>query len=330
MATRYQAEIARIDRSFFLARGFFNEMPKGKPGESKVIQRGLESGKTLEISRPVNLGAFHLLLLEALVAEAQYEETLREAAEKRKRGSRKEKKDQDRTPGKESLLVNLSYYKLAACMGFRRSTPFRQQANLALSDLSGTTLIFHDADGKELESCNLLSVVKSGSESGEPVLRLSLCPFLASPDANSSAWINMEEARRLKRKSAVLLHGWLSTRIIPCRQMTVSISDLLEGVIWPESPARKTSSERTRKHVLLNKILPDLVNAGWKADFDAARERIRFKRAPLPEEAHCAMAAEKCSYRVFWSEEDGGYLAVCNQFPSLSIPTSSRHGLWMG
>lgn len=82
MAKIYPAEIARIDRSFFQISGLFCETAKGRLEEPKLIQRQLEDGRTLEISRPVNLGAFHLLLLEALAADAQRGSSLQKVGER--------------------------------------------------------------------------------------------------------------------------------------------------------------------------------------------------------------------------------------------------------
>ena len=140
MAKLYPAEIVRIDRSFFQIPGFFYETAMGNREESKVIRQEMEGGKTLEISRLANLGAFHPLLLEALAAEAQRGSSRRKAAEK------------------DNPLVSISYYRLAKRIGMGACATLRKQIDLALSELKGTRLVWLDEADKETASCNLLSV----------------------------------------------------------------------------------------------------------------------------------------------------------------------------
>lgn len=219
---------------------------------------------------------------------------------------------------KDNPHVSISYYRLAKCLGMDASTTLRKQIDLALSELKGTRLVWLDEAGKETASCNLLSVAEPSPDGGRKALRISLCPLLSSPDVRSSALIDMNEARSLKHRASILLHGWLSSRALSGRQTTAAVPDLLEGVIWPELGENQSSTRRMRKHALLNKILPDLVGAGWKADVDSEKEKIRFRRPMLPEQAYSEPARERYSYRIFWSDEDRGYLAVCDQFPGLS------------
>lgn len=91
----------------------------------------------------------------------------------------------------------------------------------------------------------------------------------------------MDEARRLKHPSSILLHGWLSSIISPGRAFPINIDTILEGVVWAKKAEKGSSTYWTRRSALLRKLLPDLEHAGWEWNFDRGKDQVHFKRPSL-------------------------------------------------
>ena len=88
----------------------------------------------------------------------------------------------------------------------------------------------------------------------------------------------MDEVRSLEHKVTVLLHGWLSSIIAPGQPSAINIDTILEGNIWAQEVEKGSPTYRTRRSTLMNKLLPDLENAGWAWNYDSEKDQLFVKR----------------------------------------------------
>lgn len=275
-------KIAFVERSIFSIKALFAEHPVGVKKARERMFFDFDDGRRLEVRFSVPMGAFHLLVLEAFIAEAQAALDWQTPAgpEQIDRDLRKGMELEEKAARSDNLTVTLSYYAAAKCMGRRPDTRLRRQIDEALLDLSGTQFIWRKENGRPIESYHLLSYMKFSPDSEAGPIKVSICPALSEviKNARPYARVNMDEVRRLEHRVSVLLHGWLSSIIQPGQTSVINVDTILADKIWAQKVEKSSSTYRTRRSTLMRKLLPDLAQAGWEWDYDAEKDQVKIKR----------------------------------------------------
>lgn len=281
--------ISLVERSLFSVKSLFAERPKGAKRSPDTMFFRFDDGKTLEVRFTRQLGAFHLLVLEAFIAEAQAELDWESPAgpEQLDRDMREKMELEAKAAVSDNLTVTLSFYAAAACMGRKPSTILRRQIEEALLDLSGCQFIWRQENGRPIESFHLLSYLIFSKDSEKGPVKISICPALSEVIRNARPYtrVNMDEVRALEHRPTVLLHGWLSSIVQPGQTSVINIDTILDDKIWAEKAEKGTPTYRTRRSTLMNKLLPDMENAGWKWEYDATKDQVRVSRPEWVEKA---------------------------------------------
>ena len=281
MASRKPVKTVRVERSIFSVKSLFAEYSKGAKKARGTMFFDFGENRKLEV-RSMSMGAFHLLVLEALIAEAQagLDWQTPRGPKPVDRDMREMMKLRDKAARSDNLTVTVSYYAIAVSMGRRPDTRLRRQIDEALLDLADTQFIWRKADGKPIESYHLLSYIKSSPDSEKGPVKVSICPALSEVINNERPYtrVDMDEVRSLEHKVTVLLHGWLSSIISPGQTTPINIDTILDGNIWAQEVEKGSSTYRTRRSTLMNKLLPDLENAGWAWNYDSKKDQVIVKR----------------------------------------------------
>lgn len=286
MARRILANRVMIDRSLFSVKALFVERPKGHAKVPENIGVGLDDGKRLEISFSAPLGAFHLLVLLALVAEAQRTRQWQtpDGPEPIDLKLREMMKLDGKSAYGHSLKVSLSYYAFAGHMGREYSQKFKLRLEEALADLGGAYFVWRGEKGELVDAYSLLSHISPAPDSGAAALVISLSPALSevvNKGARPYTRISMAEARGLECPATVILHAWLSSIVSPGASQNIYLHTILDGVVWENNAPRGSALYRKRKQLLLSKLLPDLQNVGWQCEYDKKKDQIVFTRPAI-------------------------------------------------
>lgn len=274
--------IALVERTVFSAIALFAEYPKGARKDGERMFFRFRDGRALEVRAERQMGAFHLLVLEALIAEAQAGMAWQKPAgpRQRDRDLREMMELEGKAAQSDNLTATLSYYAIASCVGRKPSTALRRQIGEALSDLGGTRFIWSDASGRLIESCRLLSCMGFSPDSGTGPITVSICPALSEVMVNARPYarINMDEVRSLDRKVTVLLHGWLSSILAPGQRGAINLDTIIDGKIWAGKAEKGSPTCRTRRSTLLNRLFPDMEKAGWEWNYDPGKDQVVVRR----------------------------------------------------
>lgn len=275
--------ISLVERSIFSVKSLFAERPKGtrKTGAEAMFFH-FDDGKRLEVRFTRQLSAFHLLVLEAFIAEAQaaLDWQTPDGPRQLDRDMREKMELENKAAVSDNLTVTLSFYAAAVCMGRKPSTLLRRQIEEALLDLSGCQFIWRQENGRPIESYHLLSYLIFSKDSEKGPVKISICPALSEVIKNARPYtrVNMDEVRELEHSATVLLHGWLSSIVQPGQTSVINIDTILDDKIWVEKAEKGSPTYRTRRSTLMNKLLPDMENAGWKWEYDSEKDQVKVKR----------------------------------------------------
>lgn len=289
MANLMSAEIVRVERTIFSVKSLFANQAKKMAQVPEPKYKHFDDGRTLEIRFIAALESFHLLVLLAIIAEAQ-----RDKQWQTPKGPnlldlelREDMELIGKAATSNNLTVNLSYYSLAICMGRHPSTNLRRQIDKALDHLKGTQFIWHDEKGNFIESYNLISYIKFPSDSKNNALKISLCPVLSNVGKQGQPYtrISMDEVRNLKCLTSVLLHGWLSSIVAPGQKRSINVDTILGDVIWVQKTEKGSSTYRSRRTNLMKNLLPDLKNASWTWEYDEKKDQLNIKRPEIANDA---------------------------------------------